>query len=158
MIREPPSPVYIAVAMEVHLLNKRVLLPGQLWFWARLVVGKCLAVCFSSSHAQASFQSTLWLLLGRCWLFRGVSSSRDCGLDVDGLNAPMGMLSRHNDPLLVTHVEQSKWETRRVRLCGSESSVGRNAAACQEMCQQLPRHTATTVRRKVEARASWLFL
>lgn len=48
-----------------------------------------------AERAQGLFQSNLWLLLCRCWLFKGVSSSRDCGLD-------HGILSRHQNPFLVT--------------------------------------------------------
>lgn len=51
---------------------------------------------FEAERAQGPFQSNLWLLLCRCWLFKRVSSSRDCGLD-------HGILSRQQNPFLVTH-------------------------------------------------------
>lgn len=90
---------------------------------------------FKAERAQGPFQSTLWLLLCRCWLFKGVSSSRDCGLDRGLAEFPTRNAFKAAESIsghTLCHPTGQAGTHNTMVLCGSEVSGGRNAARCQE--------------------------
>lgn len=153
---KPPSTARMSIVMEVCSLNKSALLPGQLWLWAWLLL-------FRVDGAHEPFQSTLRLLLCRCGLFGEVSSSRDCGLDHGLAARPTRNAIKVERPTsghTVCHPTGQVGSTMcgdlwKRNLCRQECShvPGENWATVCLSC-----HMATTVCRKVEARAPWLVL